>query len=137
MECAVTEQHAPSDNANTPQKGRIEEIFDKAFPVYLSIGMSREEFWEQSPSLVVAYREADFLRRKEQSRQAWLLGRYFYEALCAASPIFHDFVKSGTKPAPYMDEPIELYRNAAEKDAAEKEKLRRETEAYFRAMMNS
>lgn len=134
MECAVTEQHTPSDN-NSPQKGRLEEIFKKAFPVYLSIGMSREEFWEQDPSLVVDYREAHFLRQQEQSRQAWLQGRYFYEALCAASPIFHDFVKRGTKPAPYLEEPIKFYHNAEEREEAQKQKIREETAAYFASMM--
>ncbi len=99
------------------------------------MGMTREEFWEEDPSLVRAYKKAHWLRFQEQNRLAWLQGRYFYDALCAASPIFRDFAKRGTQPAPYHDEPIQFYKNAEEAHEAEIKRIREETAARFRAMM--
>ena len=114
---------------------KLSEIFDEAFPIFLSMGMTREEFWEEDPSLVRAYKKAHWLRFQEQNRMAWLQGRYFYDALCAASPIFRDFAKRGTQPAPYHDEPIQFYKNAEEAHEAEIKRIREETAARFRAMM--
>lgn len=95
------------------------------------MGMTSAEFWEQDPALVLAYREAYRLRFEENNRLAWLQGRYIYDALCAASPLFHDLAKRGTKAAPYYEEPIKFYQNEEERIEAEKEKLRQQTIAYF------
>lgn len=109
----------------------LTELFNKAFPVYLAMGMTSAEFWEQDPALVLAYRKAHWLKFEEQNRFAWLQGRYIYDALCAVSPIFHDFAKRGTKPAPYYEEPIKFYQNEKERIEAENEKIRQQTISYF------
>lgn len=128
MEQRVTEGAVPQ------QPLSLTETFNKAFPIYLAMGMSSAEFWEQDPALVIAYREAHHLKFEEQNRLAWLQGRYIYDALCAVSPIFHDFARAGTKAAPYYDEPIKFYRNEQERIEAENEKLRQETFRYFMQM---
>ncbi len=109
----------------------LSEIFGEAFPIFLSMGMTGEEFWEQDPSLVRAYLKAHKLRFREQNRLAWLQGRYFYDALCAASPIFHDLAKRGTKPAPYHEEPIKFYESEEEARQAEIQRIRDQAAAYF------
>lgn len=126
------EQRELTEN-DAPQTERLplSEIFKKAFPVYLSMGMTSAEFWEQDPALVLAYREAHRRKFEEQNRLAWLQGRYIYDALCAASPLFHDLAKRGTTAAPYYSEPIKFYRNEEERIEAEKEKIRQETYSYF------
>ncbi|MCM1276062.1 MAG: hypothetical protein NC299_11985 [Lachnospiraceae bacterium] len=121
-----------TEDAASPKSGvPLKEIFNKAFPSYLAMGMTSAEFWEQDPALVLAYRKAHWLRFQEQNRMAWLQGRYIYDAVCAASPLFHDFAKRGTKAAPYYEAPIKFYENEAERIEAEKEKLRQETIRYF------
>ena len=58
--------------------------------------------------MVIAYREAQKLREQRDNTLAWLHGRYVYDALCLASPLFHDLAKSGTRARPYMEKPYEM-----------------------------
>lgn len=126
MEQRLTENAAPQE-----RESRLSEIFNKAFPYYLAMGMTSAEFWEQDPALVLYYREAHKLKFEEQNRMAWLQGRYIYDALCAASPLFHDLAKRGTTAAPYYEEPIKFYQSERERIEDEKEKLRKQTIEYF------
>lgn len=71
----------------------------------MAIGMSYEEFWEKDVDIVKAYREADRIKRKRRDWDLWLQGRYFYDALCCASPVLHAFAKEGTQAHPYPEEP--------------------------------
>ena len=40
----------------------------------------------------------------------WMQGLYVYNAVCSVSPVLHAFAKSGTKPNPYMSEPLPITR---------------------------
>ena len=100
------------------------ELFHKAFPYYLSIGMTADEYWNQDSSLVIAYREAQKMREQRENFFAWLHGRYVYDALCLASPIFHDFAKAGTKARPYVEKPYELQPSRPTKDENEQQQQR-------------
>lgn len=84
------------------------ELFHEAFPYYLSLGMTYEEYWEKDSSLVIAYREAERIRTQRNNFNSWLAGRYIYDALCCASPIFHDLARPGTKAHPYLEKPYEI-----------------------------
>lgn len=55
--------------------------------------------------MVTAFRKADRLRQKREDAQAWLQGRYIYDALGRLSPILHAFAKKGAKAEPYLDRP--------------------------------
>lgn len=82
------------------------EAFEKSFPYYLAIGMTYEQYWEGNCQLVKAYRKAARIKQDLRNQDAWLLGAYFYEALCDASPLFRAFAKKGTKAIPYRTEPF-------------------------------
>lgn len=56
---------------------------------------------------------------------------YFYQAICAASPVLHAFAKSGTTPAPYIDKPFPTTK--VEIEARQREKML-EQAAGFRAL---
>lgn len=86
------------------------ELYHKAFPHYLAMGMTWEQFWEQDSSLVKDYREAQQLRMDQINYTAWLNGLYVYEALCNASPLFRSFSRSGTRAGPYPEKPHEFER---------------------------
>lgn len=94
----------------SPALPSYRQCFENQFPAYLARGMSYTEYWEMDPSLVIAYREADYLRQQRLNEQAWLQGYYIYEALCAVSPVLHAFAKNGTRPHPYLKKPVELER---------------------------
>ena len=81
------------------------ELFEEQFPHYLSIGMSYEQYWDCDCWLAKSYREAHKLRIKRDNEQAWLIGRYVYDAVCAVSPLLHAFAKNGTTAHPYLERP--------------------------------
>lgn len=91
------------------------DLFRKAFPYYLSIGMTYEQFWLGDVELVKYYRQAAKLKREMDNQNAWLQGMYFYEALCDASPLFRTTFKKGKiKPLPYSSKPYELDKKESE-----------------------
>lgn len=87
------------------------DLFEACFPVYLSYGMTYDQYWRGDCTLVKDYRRAESLRVRRANQMAWLQGLYFYEAQCAASPLLHAFAKEGTEPYPYRDEPIPVTRD--------------------------
>lgn len=76
--------------------------------MYLAMGMTGAQFWEQDCTLVRAYRKAFMIKQERENYLAWLNGLYIYEALCDASPVLHAFAKSGTRPRPYPEKPYEF-----------------------------
>lgn len=95
------------------------DTFWELLPQYMAIGMTAREFWDGEPRLAVAYREAEKIRQEREDAAAWLQGMYVYEAVCCASPLFHDFVgKRRVTPAPYSKEPY-MQRAKTQKRAAE------------------
>lgn len=71
------------------------------------MGMTYEQFWEESPYLVIAYREAYRLKRKISNEQAWLQGIYVFDAfaVCMANV----FAKRGSKKQTYLEKPIDIF----------------------------
>ena len=86
------------------------------------MGMSYEQYWEQSPFLAVVYRKAYRLKRQIENEQAWLQGLYIYDAfaVCMANA----FGKRGSKKQQYVDKPFDIF------PLTEQEKRQREQEEY-------
>ena len=110
------------------------ELYHKAFPHYLAMGMTWEQFWEQDSSLVKDYREAKQIRLDEANYIAWLHGLYIYEALCNASPLFRSFSKSGTRAGPYPEKPHEFKREEHLTEEQENERKEKAGMAYMERM---
>ena len=103
----------------------LRDIFEDAFPYYLAMGMTYDEFWHGAPSLVRAYRKAHDMKRHEKNYELWMQGRYIFEALRCA-PLLVGFPEKGYKMpsgAGYPDMPYPL----SEKEAHERE-IERENE---------
>lgn len=109
------------------------EVFQSAFPFYLSIGMTYEQFWEGQPSLTVDYRKANELKQKRQNLEAWLQGFYVYNAIGAFAEILPAFPKKGAKIQPYMEEPLPI-TEAESRERAER-KQREKMERIKQRMM--
>lgn len=110
------------------------EQFEEVFPYYLSIGMTYEQFWEGEADLPIYYRKAHRLRLKHLNEESWLLGRYVYDAFCAASPLLHAFAKNGTKANPYLTEP---YPSDADELEKRRQNRMREAAENFRALVQA
>lgn len=91
------------------------ELFEKLCPMYMSMGMSYDEFWRGDPTLVIPYRQAFIERRKRENHDLWMQGRYVYDALCAVYPLFRFSFKGGEiRPEPYTKEPYPTTKKEAE-----------------------
>ncbi len=118
---------SPSVNRGSEQNSSLPfrtytEQFYEAFPYYLSIGMTYDQFWNGDPELTKHYRKADELRNEKTNKELWLQGMYIYEALCDVAPILHAFAKKGTKARPYPEQPYALTAKERKQEQDEKER---------------
>lgn len=95
-------------------------LFEKQCPIYMSYGMSYDDFWHGDAGMVYFYRELHKINIKQKDEDNWLLGMYVYEAIIDCSPILHAFSKKGTKPLPYAEKPY-LMDKLREKTQQEKD----------------
>lgn len=120
----------------TKEKQQVEsasltKTFEELCPIFMSYGMSYDEYWYGSPYRAKFYSEAHKLKVKQKDEELWMQGMYIYEALCDVSPILHAFSKNGTKPLPYADKPF-LYNDKKYQTKEEKEKIRKNEELIAR-----
>ena len=80
------------------------EMFEEAFPYYLSLGMTYEQFFYEDPWLAFFYREASKKRIEHENFIAWLQGSYVYEGLLVSLAR----VLGGKNDVNYTDKPYEL-----------------------------
>lgn len=85
--------------------------------------MTADEFWNASPFLAKAYREAYKLRKRQQNEYAWLQGAYVFKAVGAV--VANALNSKGGKKPEYMKEPVDL---GLETEAEKSERVQRERE---------
>lgn len=83
----------------------IIDIIHKCLPYYMAMGMTYEQFMEGDPELAKFYREAYDIKQHEQNTMLWLQGRYVYDAIISASPLF---MFKPSKPHDYVERPYPL-----------------------------
>lgn len=125
----------------TQDKPQVEDTsltktFEKACPIYMSYGMSYEDFWYGPAFMTTFYKDAYKLRVRQQDENNWMLGMYVYEAILNCSPVLHAFSKKGTKPLPYPEKPY-LTDQLVEKTEAEKEQEMENERLKFIVQMNN
>ncbi len=125
------------------EKSKVEStsltiLFEKVCPVYMSYGMSYNDFWYGSAFMVTFYREANKLKLKQQDENNWMIGMYVYEAILDCSPILHAFSKKGTKPLPYAEKPYLFNKLNTQEETKEQEEQKKENERLkFIIQMNN
>lgn len=97
------------------------EAFREAFPEYLAMGMSYDEYWNKDSTLVIAYRKAYQMRRDNRNFEMWLQGRYIYDAIAALSSILRTSLsKQPIKAEKYVERPYPLTKEEADRIQEEK-----------------
>ena len=126
----VTAEPSDSGLQTDPETGIIvgaatfTEIFREAFPQYLSMGMSYDEFWNREPWLVKAYRKAWEMKVSQRNWEMWMQGGYIYDALLKVAPVMSGGGmghKGKVEPGKYPDRPYPL----TEKEVRKQEEARR------------
>ena len=131
---SATVRNVGGGSSDIPAPDKCREIFEKAFPSYLAQGMTYDEFYRQDHTLVIAYRRAHEIRRKEENENFWLMGAYVYHAICKAAPLLMPFNKH-PKPEDYLDKPFPLYADEAEGKAESNNAVDDKGMAYMLAQM--
>ncbi len=99
-----------------------------ACPVYMAMGMTYEQFWDQDVFLVKAFREADSIRRRRRNEELWLEGVYMAEALSAT--VGNMFSKGNKYQYPPEPIPITAEEQKARREREEKAKMERMKAAF-------
>lgn len=116
------------------------DIFDEAFPHYILMGMTPEQFWDGESWLKKPFRKAYRMKMEQEERiadrNAWLHGRYIREALHSVPLFVAGFMKgmhTGDYPEkPYL-ETIEEKKKEEARRQSEEEKTKLAM-AMFQAM---
>lgn len=131
-----TVENVEGASSNTQTLDTCREIFDKAFPHYLAMGMTYSEFYKEDHTLAIAYRKAYELKRKRDNEDMWLQGAYVYEAISRVSPLLIPFNKH-PKPEPYLDKPYPIFEKKLPDENAKSKAVIDRGVAYMQSMMLS
>ena len=97
------------------------EYFIEACPIFMSYGMSYDEFWYDDLFKARFYLLAHKQKLKEKDEEFYELGMYIYELLLRVAPILRPFSKA--EPLPYMEEPYYMRQEKeVEKELTEEQK---------------
>ena len=102
----------------------MSDTFWDAFPMYLAIGMTYEEYWEKDPRLVISYRKAQKHKLEEINYSAWLNGVYVMRALQSGIPvILNGIVKEVISLPNFPDKPIDFSEDREKKQEEQQMQL--------------
>lgn len=111
----------------------ISKIFRDAFPHYMVMGMTAEEFWDGDPWLVKAYRKAYRIRVENEERMAdrnaWRVGQYIRFALVSVPITVNGFAPKGHHLQNYPEKPMTM-----EAEEQKKEEVKKKQEASKQEM---
>ena len=86
----------------------LNKRFEKLCPIFMNMGMTYNQFWEEDPTIARTYLEAFKIKQRNEIKskewEIWKQGGYVYEALVDVAPILHAFSKA-KKPLPYPEKP--------------------------------
>ena len=102
----------------------LTERFENLCPIFMNMGMTYSEFWEDDATIAKTYLEYFKMKQKNEIRnkewEMWKQGVYVYEALIDVSPILHAFSKA-RKPLPYPEKPYGIEKIDEETEKIDKE----------------
>ena len=91
------------------------KLFWDAYPAYLNMGMSSDEYWDGDAQACVAYRKAYDHALEMQDAMLWRQGLYFYHAMCSAAPYFNSIKPK--RPEKYLEKPFGMKPKEPDSDS--------------------
>ena len=104
--------------------------------MYLSYGMTYDQFWDGDVCAHKAYREAHKLKMRERNQFAHIQAAYIYEALCDSASLFRGMKPS--KPQSFRKDPYDIFpedikRREEEEERQRYERIRDKVAAFAKA----
>lgn len=124
-----------SSHPDSQEYDSLEDYYNDICPYFMAIGMSYDDFWYKSPHIAKMFLKAHKIKQKQRNEEMWLQGYYVYIAVASVSPVLHAFAKKGTKPLPYLKEPLAITKEEFDKQQ-EKARLARKN-AFIARLMKS
>lgn len=121
-----------SQNERRLTEAELPSYFWEQFPIFLSYGMTADEYWNGDNRLPRAYLKAQKLKEERENNYEHRLGAYIYNALCDASPLFR-FSTKRVKAKPYLERPFPLTKEEQEQREYE-EKMKRKKNFFSNLM---
>ena len=97
--------------------------------MYLAMGMTWSQYWEDEPKLAIAYRKAEMIRRRRKNEELWLQGLYFSHSL--NSTVGNMFSKSAKNQYPNEPFPITADEQQERREREEKARMERMKAAFI------
>lgn len=97
--------------------------------MYLAMGMTWTQFWEDEPKLAIAYRNAEMIRKRRKNEELWLEGIYVAEAL--NSTVGNMFSKGAKHQYPAEPFPITADEQQERREREEKARMERMKAAFI------
>lgn len=102
----------------------LSELYDELCPMYMSMGMRYEEFWDGPAEMIIAYRRSYERQRRQMNFNAWLIGFYVQEAFAV---VYHNaWAKNSKSAISYPTKPHPLTEEDARREKEEEQRLRME-----------
>lgn len=79
------------------------------------MGMSYDDFYNKDHELVIAYRKAFKMKRRQDNEDMWRQGLYTYIAISRIAPLLVPFAKN-PKAEAYLDKPIPMFIEDEDKE---------------------
>lgn len=95
------------------------------------MGMTSQEYWNESPRLVVSFREAQKIRNEVMNMEAWLYGLYNHHAVAVA--IINTLGGKGSKKEKYLEKPLEMRPSKQESVADIRQRVVEQLDAWKKA----
>lgn len=109
------------------KKMSMSEIFWEAYPAYLTMGMSSDEYWNGDARACRAYRRKREEELKLQDEMLWRQGAYIYQALICVAPYFNSIKPQ--KPEEYI-KPFSYMADEQKRKEAEQNQINRAAAAF-------
>lgn len=101
------------------------------------MGMTYDEYWNGSASLVKYYVDAALLKKELANEMAWIQGKYVYDAIMSLWTLLNG-MQAKPKPEPYVKEPYPItMKEARRRKAIEEVRQRKEQQANLIANLSA
>lgn len=97
--------------------------------MYMTYGMTYEQFWNGDPWMVRAYAQSYLLKRKIENENAWILGAYMANAF--GTVLSNAFSKKNVK---YLEKPLDIFPKTESEKKAEVREERRKLITWLNGM---
>lgn len=100
--------------------------------MYITYGMTYEQYWYGDPWMVRAYAQSYLLKRKIENENAWILGAYMANAF--GTVLVNAFGKKHEK---YLEKPLDIFPKTESEEKAEVREERRKLITWLNGMKRS